>query len=141
MTGYTTDEPIYALVTPFSPSALAVVRTSGNDSIALVSSVFKGRLKDRPSSSAVHGWIVDKEGKKHQQYIRHQKSQNNYIWVEQSTKYCLESKIRWPKGKDLWNDVLKLYIYKKNSNLNPYKKSRALYAETIHEICQKNAYI
>ena len=64
MTGYTTDEPIYALATPFSPSALAVVRTSGNDSIALVSSVFKGRLKDRPSSSAVHGWIVDKEGKK-----------------------------------------------------------------------------
>ena len=64
MTGYTTDEPIYALATPFSPSALAVVRTSGNDSIALVSSVFKGRLKDRPSNSAVHGWIVDKEGKK-----------------------------------------------------------------------------
>jgi len=84
---------------------------------------------------------VDKEGKKRQQYIRHQKSQNNYKWVEQSTKYYLESKIRWLKGKELWNDVLKLYIYKKNNNLNPYKKSRALYAETIHEICQKNGYI
>lgn len=44
------------------------------------------------------------------------------------------------KEEDLWNDVLKLYIYKKNNNQNLYKKSRALYAETIHEICQKNGY-
>ena len=25
-------------------------------------------------------------------------------------------------------------------NTNPNKKSRALYAETIHEICQQNGY-
>ena len=83
---------------------------------------------------------VDRGGRKHKQYIRHQKSQNNYIWVEQSKKYCLEDKVRWIKEEDLWNDVLKLYIYKKNNNQNLYKKSRALYAETIHEICQKNGY-
>lgn len=64
MTGYTTDEPIYALATPFSPSALAVIRTSGDDSISLFSSLFKGRVKDRASNSALHGWIVDKNGEK-----------------------------------------------------------------------------
>ncbi|MCI7606764.1 MAG: tRNA uridine-5-carboxymethylaminomethyl(34) synthesis GTPase MnmE [Spirochaetales bacterium] len=64
MTGYTTEEPIYALATPFSPSALAVIRTSGTSSISLVEKVFKGRLKDRPSGTAVHGWIVDKNREK-----------------------------------------------------------------------------
>ena len=64
MTGYTTEEPIYALATPFSPSALAVIRTSGTDSISLFGKVFKGRLKNKPSNSAIHGWIVDSEGEK-----------------------------------------------------------------------------
>ena len=64
MTGYTTEEPIYALATPFSPSALAVIRTSGTDAISLVQKVFKGRLTDRPNGTAVHGWIVDKNREK-----------------------------------------------------------------------------
>ena len=64
MTGYTTEEPIYALATPFSPSALAVIRTSGTDAISLVQKVFKGRLTLRPNGTAVHGWIVDKNREK-----------------------------------------------------------------------------
>ena len=64
MTGYTTEEPIYALATPFSPSALAVIRTSGTDAISLVQKVFKGRLTGRPNGTAVHGWIVDKNREK-----------------------------------------------------------------------------
>ena len=64
MTGYMTEEPIYALATPFSPSALAVIRTSGTDAISLVQKVFKGRLTDRPNGTAVHGWIVDKNREK-----------------------------------------------------------------------------
>ena len=64
MTGYMTEEPIYALATPFSPSALAVIRTSGTDAISLVQKVFKGRLTGRPNGTAVHGWIVDKNREK-----------------------------------------------------------------------------
>ena len=64
MTGYMTEEPIYALATPFSPSALAVIRTSGTDAISLVQKVFKGRLSLRPNGTAVHGWIVDKNREK-----------------------------------------------------------------------------
>ena len=64
MTGYMTEEPIYALATPFSPSALAVIRTSGTDAISLVQKVFKGRLTLRPNGTAVHGWIVDKNREK-----------------------------------------------------------------------------
>ena len=64
MTGYMTEEPIYALATPFSPSALAVIRTSGTDAISLVQKVFKGRLTLRHNGTAVHGWIVDKNREK-----------------------------------------------------------------------------
>lgn len=64
MIGYTTEEPIYALATPFSPSALAVIRTSGKEAISLFGKVFKGRVKDRPSGTAVHGWILDKNREK-----------------------------------------------------------------------------
>ena len=64
MIGYTTEEPIYALASPFSPSALAVIRTSGKEAISLFGKVFKGRVKDRPSGTAVHGWILDKNREK-----------------------------------------------------------------------------
>ena len=64
MTGYTTEEPIYALATPFSPSALAVIRTSGTEAISLVQKVFKGRLTGRPNGTAVHGWILDNNREK-----------------------------------------------------------------------------
>ena len=39
---YTTEEPIYALATPFSPSALAVIRASGNDCLSLIGDCFTG---------------------------------------------------------------------------------------------------
>ena len=82
----------------------------------------------------------DKKGNRRQQYIRHQKQQQNYVWVDQPKTYQLEDKVKWIKENNLWNDVLELYCYKKNTNQNQDKKSRALYAETIHEICQKNGY-
>ena len=87
----------------------------------------------------VYDWI-DKTGIKHQQYIRYQKNQNNYVWAEQPKGYNLDKKVKWIKDNKLWDEVLDLYLYKKNYNDNPNKKSRALYAETINEICQQNGY-
>ena len=43
MDAYTTNEPIYALATAYAPSAIAIVRLSGDGVIDLLSSVF-----DRP---------------------------------------------------------------------------------------------
>ncbi len=63
MQSYTTQEPIYALATAYSPSALAVIRASGDGVISLFSPYFKGRLSKARTNAAVHGYIVDKSGK------------------------------------------------------------------------------
>lgn len=81
------------------------------------------------------------KGRKHQQYIRHNKNQRSYTWEEQNDGYHIDRKVDWIKRHGLWNEVLDLYLDKKNYNTNPDKKSRALYAETIHEVCQKYSYI
>ena len=61
--GYDTDEPIVALATAMRESAIAVIRTSGTDSVNLFSKVFsnsKGVLNS--SGFTLHyGYIIDKE--------------------------------------------------------------------------------
>lgn len=84
----------------------------------------------------VHDY-TDKRNKKHQQYIHFQKSHNRYLWNEQQKGYDLEVKEKWIKKQGLWNEVLKLYLWKKNNNIGLKKKSRSLYAETINEIHKK----
>lgn len=77
---------------------------------------------------------VDKKGGNHQEYIRYIKTQNTYIWAEQTSPYDFEEKIKVIKKHILWNDVRDLYLDKKNYNTDKNKKSRNLYAETINEI-------
>ena len=62
MAHYSTGEPVYALATPFSPSALAVIRASGDDSLSLFQPCFTGSLGKAASSSAIHGFIMGKDG-------------------------------------------------------------------------------
>ncbi|NLK45197.1 MAG: tRNA uridine-5-carboxymethylaminomethyl(34) synthesis GTPase MnmE [Treponema sp.] len=58
---YTPDEPIVAIATALVPSALAVVRTSGKNSIELVSKCFSRpkALNDAEANTLVYGWIID----------------------------------------------------------------------------------
>ena len=51
-----------------------------------------------------------------------------------------QKKIEWLKQNKLWHDVEQRYLYKKNTNTNPDKKSRSLRAEAINEICNENGY-
>ena len=84
---------------------------------------------------------INQKGEPHQQYIRYIKKQNSYVWVEQKKPYALEEKVDWIKKQaKAWGDVIDLYIEKKNNNTNPANHSRSLYAETIHEICQRYGY-
>ena len=64
MDAYTTDEPIYALATPYAPSAIAVVRTSGDDAIEMISRAFSGakRLLAAQNATLVHGRLRDASG-------------------------------------------------------------------------------
>ena len=64
MDAYTTDEPIYALATPYAPSAIAVVRTSGDNAIEMISRAFSGakRLLKAENATLVHGRLRDASG-------------------------------------------------------------------------------
>ena len=64
MDAYTTNEPIYALATPYAPSAIAIVRTSGDGVINLIANVFsrKEKLIKAKSNTLVHGCLVDQAG-------------------------------------------------------------------------------
>ncbi len=80
---------------------------------------------------------TDERGQQCQEYIRYNKKDDSYTWQQQPAPYKLEKKIKKIKEHNMWQDVRKLYLDKKNCNDNPDKKSRALYAETINEICER----
>lgn len=76
-----------------------------------------------------------------QQYIRFNKENNYYSWEYQGEGFIdLDKKIYWLKNKKLWKKLQDYYIGKKNSNENPDKHSRSIFAESINEMCQKNGY-
>lgn len=54
--------------------------------------------------------------------------------------YLLPEKIEFCKENDLWQEVRNIYIEKKNSNTDKRKKSRSIFADTIHQVCQQNGY-
>ena len=64
MPHYTVDEPIYALATPFAPSALAVIRASGDGVLSMLEPLFAGKLMKAPTNTAVHGFLVGSDGRK-----------------------------------------------------------------------------
>lgn len=50
----------------------------------------------------------------------------------------LDEKIGWIKENDLWQEVRDSYIERKNSNNNPNKKSRSIFAETVAAVFNDN---
>lgn len=76
-----------------------------------------------------------------QQYIHYNKEQHSYYWEYQPKGYYdLPAKIEWIKKHKLWQQVRDNYIEKKNINADDNKKSRSIFAETIHQVCQQNGY-
>lgn len=100
------------------------------------------KVKDKINSRILHSCdfcIIYECSDGRQQYIRYNKKQNSYSWEYQPKGYMeLPAKIEWVKEQGLWQQVRKYYLYKKNINYNPNKHSRTIFAETIHEIWQKN---
>lgn len=102
--------------------------------------VFTIKVKDKHNSRILHSCdfaIINNCG----DYIKFNKKENEYIWEEQPEGfYCLPEKIKFCKDNFLWLEVRKIYIEKKNCNTDKNKKSRSIFAETIHQVCQKNGY-
>lgn len=102
------------------------------------------KVKDRANSRILHSCdfcVIHECGKGRQQYIRYNKKQNSYSWEYQPKGHMeLSSKIEWVKKRGLWQQVIESYIDKKNENADDSKKSRSIFAETIHQVCQQNGY-
>lgn len=106
------------------------------------------KVKDRKNSKILHSCdfaivndYIDDEDNERQEYIHFNKKQKIYSWEEQPHGfYLLDEKVEWSKDCGYWQDVRDLYLYKKNNNHDPHKHSRSIYAETIHEICQRYGY-
>lgn len=106
------------------------------------------KVKDKQNSRILHSCdfaivndYIDDDGNECQEYIHFNKRQNRYSWQEQPQGfYLLDEKAEWIKECGYWQNVRDLYLDKKNYNSDQHKHSRSIYAETIHEICQKFGY-
>ena len=73
-----------------------------------------------------------------QQYIHYNKEQNSYDWKFLPAKNRkLEEKAEWIVKNGKKDELENLYLYKKDNNTNPDKRSRSLYAESVSEIYQR----
>lgn len=105
------------------------------------------KVKDRKNSKILHSCdfaivndYIDDDNER-QEYIHFNKKQNKYSWKEQSQGfYLLDEKAEWIKDSGYQEEMRNLYIIKKNRNTDCHKHSRSIYAETVHEICQKHGY-
>lgn len=131
----------------YSPAELKSILKKGLDKFSRLfsydfaednSRVLTIKVKDKKNAQILHSCdfaIVLDSGDGKQQYVRHNKANNTYSWESQPKEYYqIEKRASILKKKGLWNDVRARYLEKKNLNKNPNKKSRAIYAETIHEI-------
>lgn len=125
-----------------------VVHRYGYDNAEDSTRVITIKVKDKENSKILHSCdfaivndYIDDDGNERQEYIRFNKKQKSYSWQEQPQGfYLLDEKAEWIKDCGYWQDVRDLYLAKKNHNNDPYKHSRSIYAETIHEICQRYGY-
>lgn len=125
-----------------------VVHRYGYDNAEDSTRVITIKVKDKQNSKILHSCdlaivndYTDDYGNERQEYIHFHKKQKTYSWQKQPQGfYSLDEKAEWIKDYGYWQDVRELYLYKKNHNNDPHKHSRSIYAETIHEICQKHGY-
>lgn len=114
------------------------------DSTRVITIKFKDRKKPGILHScdfAIVNNYIDEAGHKRQEYIHFNKMQHSYTWEEQPNGYyMLPQKEQWIKDSGYHSKLRGLYLEKKNKNQNPNKHSRSLYAETVHEICQRYGF-
>ncbi len=125
-----------------------VVHRYGYDNAEDSTRVITIKVKDQKNSKILHSCdfaivndYIDDDGNERQEYIHFHKKHKSYFWQKQPQGfYLLDEKAEWVKANGYWNVMRDLYLDKKNHNNDPHKHSRSIYAETIHEICQKYGY-
>lgn len=114
------------------------------DSTRVITIKFKDRKNARIHHScdfAIVNNYEDEDGDERQEYIHFNKKQKRYVWEEQSGGYhMLHEKEEWIKNNNHHGELRDLYLRKKNCPHDLNKHSRSLYAEAVHEICQKHGF-
>lgn len=114
------------------------------DSTRVITIKVKDRLRSRILYScdfAIVNNYTDSKGRKRQEYIRYNKRQQSYTWEEQTNGYyLLHKKANRIKNGHRWGELRELYQSKKDRLHDSNKHSRSLYAEAVHEICQKHGF-
>lgn len=115
------------------------------DSTRVLTVKAKDRQRSRVLYSIDFAFVYnykDNDNSMHQQYIHYNKKQGSYTWEEQPKGfYMLPEKIKWIKAQGIWESALKpYYLEKKNYNKDPHTHSRTIFANVVHEICQKYGY-
>ena len=78
-----------------------------------------------------------------QNIVLHKKNnRQSYVWEDRNDYYNgLTERVEFlRKNSKYWNELRHYYIEKKNTNYCEEKKSRAIYAESVKEICDKHGY-
>lgn len=124
-----------------------IARKYGYDFAEDSTRVITIKVKDTQNSKILHSCdfaivnnYIDEDGYERQEYIRFNKKNKSYYWEERHDGYyMLPKKAEWIKDNELTPELRWVYLNKKNRNSN-FKHSRTLYAEAVHEICQKYGY-
>ncbi len=110
-------------------------------------SVITIKKVDRKNSKCLYGCdfaIVrtTKKGRQQNVVLRKDNNKQIYVWEDRGDYYAgLSERVEFlKKSSKRWNDLRKLYIEKKNMNYCEAKKSRAIFAESVKEICDKYGY-
>ena len=125
-----------------------VVHRFGYDNAEDSTRVLTIKVKDKQNSSILHSCdfaivnnYIDDDGNERQKYIHFNKKQKSYSWQKHPYGYyLLDEKAAWIRDNGYTGEMRKLYLCKKNFNTDLNKHSRSIYAETVHEICQKYGY-
>ena len=114
-----------------------ICRRFGYDYCEDSTRVFTIKVKDRYHSQILYSCdfaiVYDCEDGR-QQYIRFNKSQNSYYWEFQPDGFGLDDKIDEIKRLGRWDQLRNEYLYLKNSNDNPDRRSRSMFAEAVNNI-------
>lgn len=110
-------------------------------------SVITLKKVDHKNSKCLYGCdfaIVRTTNKGRQQNIvlNKQNNKQSYVWGDRGDYYDgLTQRVDFlKKNSKYWNELRHYYIEKKNTNYSKEKKSRAIYAESVKEICDKHGY-
>ena len=141
MSSYAVDEPIYALATAYQPSALAVIRASGEGSWDLLRPYFSGRLS---SGKASHGYISGKDGKAIDEVVVYGKIPRNSIAIPtiagESYSPDFMYVVKKDNGEKELNVVVETKDVKSKSDLRDIESTKIKCAEVFFKNLSAQGY-